>query len=81
MTTAVANPAATGVTYPSWRGTNVPTQIMVLTGRSLRAIIRDPRMIVFSLLQPLVMLLLFSQIFASIAKTPGFRRAPATSTS
>jgi ABC-2 type transport system permease protein len=72
MTTAVANPAATGVTYPSWRGTNVPTQIMVLTGRSLRAIIRDPRMIVFSLLQPLVMLLLFSQIFASIAKTPGF---------
>jgi ABC-2 type transport system permease protein len=72
MTTAVANPAATGVTYPSWRGTNVATQIMVLTGRSLRAIIRDPRMIIFSLLQPLVMLLLFSQIFSSIAKTPGF---------
>ena len=72
MTTAVANPAATGVTHPSWRGTNVATQIMVLTGRSLRAIIRDPRMIIFSLLQPLVMLLLFSQIFASIAKTPGF---------
>ena len=44
----------------------------MLTARSLRAIIRDPRMIVFSLLQPLVMLVLFSQIFASIAKTPGF---------
>ena len=29
-------------------------------------------MIIFSLLQPLVMLVLFSQIFASIAKTPGF---------
>jgi ABC-2 type transport system permease protein len=29
-------------------------------------------MIVFSLLQPLVMLLLFSQIFSSIARTPGF---------
>jgi ABC-2 type transport system permease protein len=72
MTTAVANPAATGVTHPSWRGTNVATQIMVLTGRSLRAIVRDPRMIIFSLLQPLVMLLLFSQIFSSIAKTPGF---------
>lgn len=73
MTTAVlgtagSNPAITR----SWRGTNVATQILVLTGRSLRAIWRDPRMIVFSLLQPLVMLLLFSQIFASIAKTPGF---------
>ncbi|MGH3632617.1 MAG: ABC transporter permease, partial [Mycobacterium sp.] len=44
----------------------------VLTARSLRAIIVDPRMIVFSLLQPLVMLTLFSQIFSSIAKTPGF---------
>jgi ABC-2 type transport system permease protein len=72
MTTAVANPAATGVAYPPWRGTNVATQIMVLTGRSLRAIVRDPRMIIFSLLQPLVMLLLFSQIFSSIARTPGF---------
>jgi ABC-2 type transport system permease protein len=76
MTTAVANPKAdTDGPSPSirpWRGSNIVTQIMVLTGRSLRAIIRDPRMIVFSLLQPLVMLLLFSQIFSSIAKTPGF---------
>lgn len=76
MTTAVANPrASTDGPSPSirpWRGSNIATQIMVLTGRSLRAIIRDPRMIVFSLLQPLVMLLLFSQIFSSIAKTPGF---------
>jgi ABC-2 type transport system permease protein len=76
MTTAVANPkAGTDGPTPSvrpWRGSNIATQILVLTGRSLRAIIRDPRMIVFSLLQPLVMLLLFSQIFSSIAKTPGF---------
>jgi ABC-2 type transport system permease protein len=77
MTTAVANPRTGGIDDPSpavgpWRGTNVATQIMVLTARSLRAIIRDPRMIIFSLLQPLVMLVLFSQIFASIAKTPGF---------
>lgn len=76
MTTAVASPRA-DATNPSatttpWRGSSVPTQIAVLTGRSLRAIVRDPRMIVFSLLQPLVMLLLFSQIFSSIAHTPGF---------
>jgi ABC-2 type transport system permease protein len=76
MTTAVANPVPrTDGPAPAvrpWRGSNLATQILVLTGRSLRAIIRDPRMVVFSLLQPLVMLLLFSQIFSSIAKTPGF---------
>ncbi len=74
MTTAVANPRAVDQTVPvrPWRGTNVAAQIVILTGRSLRAIVRDPRMIIFSLLQPLVMLVLFSQIFASIARTPGF---------
>jgi ABC-2 type transport system permease protein len=76
MTTAIANPRTGSVDGPvdvrSWRGTNVVSQVAILTMRSLRAIIRDPRMIVFSLLQPLIMLLLFSQIFSSIAKTPGF---------
>jgi ABC-2 type transport system permease protein len=55
-----------------WHGTGVATQVLVLTGRSLRAIARDPRLIVFSLLQPLVMLALFSQVFSSMARTPGF---------
>jgi ABC-2 type transport system permease protein len=73
MTTAILSTAGSSPTVTrSWRGTNVPMQILILTGRSLRAIIRDPRMIIFSLLQPLVMLLLFSQIFSSIARTPGF---------
>jgi ABC-2 type transport system permease protein len=72
MTTAVLGTTGTSTGTRPWRGTDVATQIVVLTGRSLRALARDPRMIVFSLLQPLVMLLLFSQIFASIAKTPGF---------
>ena len=72
MTTAVLGTTPDQTISRSWRGTDVATQILVLTGRSLRAIVRDPRMIVFSLLQPLVMLLLFSQIFSSIAKTPGF---------
>ncbi|HEX3785602.1 MAG TPA: ABC transporter permease [Pseudonocardiaceae bacterium] len=56
----------------SWHGSGVGTQILVLTQRSLKAVVRDPRMIVFSLLQPLVMLFLFSQIFRSIANTPSF---------
>jgi ABC-2 type transport system permease protein len=74
MTTAVITPAAERADAPnrSWHGTGVLTQIIVLTRRSLVAVLRDPRMVIFSLLQPLVMLVLFSQVFSSIAKTPGF---------
>jgi ABC-2 type transport system permease protein len=74
MTTAVALPSANTAGSPAraWHGTGVFTQIMVLTKRSLVAIVRDPRMVIFSVLQPLVMLVLFSQVFSSIAKTPGF---------
>ncbi|GAA4857632.1 ABC transporter permease [Saccharopolyspora rosea] len=46
-----------------WRGAGYATQVRVLTGRSLRALLADPRLIVFSLLQPLIMLVLFSQVF------------------
>lgn len=48
-----------------WRGSSPPTQVLVLTGRSLRALLADPRVVVFSLLQPLVMLVLFSQVFGN----------------
>ncbi len=64
--TTVPAPAATG-----WTGSNPITQVLVLTGRSLRAL-QDPRMLVMSLLQPLIMLTLFSQVFRGIAATPGF---------
>ncbi|MCP2165061.1 ABC transporter permease [Goodfellowiella coeruleoviolacea] len=64
--------AAAAPTVPGWRGSSPRTQILVLTTRSLRAVVQDPRLIVFSLVQPLVMLLLFSQIFSSVANTPGF---------
>jgi ABC-2 type transport system permease protein len=47
----------------AWRGASVATQIRVLTGRSLTALVNDPRLIIFSLLQPLIMLTLFSQVF------------------
>lgn len=57
---------------PTWQGSRLATQITVLTNRSLQAVLRDPRVMIFGLLQPLVMLVLFSQIFASIAATPGF---------
>lgn len=75
MTTTVTDvtaPAPDTSTHRAWHGAGIGTQIAVLSGRSLRAVWRDPRLVIFSLLQPLVMLLLFSQIFSSIARTPGF---------
>ncbi|PRW64196.1 ABC transporter permease [Actinopolyspora mortivallis] len=65
-TTAQAPPTTPESTEPergNWHGANFPTQIVVLTGRSLRAMLRDPQIVVFSLLQPLIMLTLFSQVF------------------
>jgi ABC-2 type transport system permease protein len=47
----------------TWHGAGIGTQVLVLTSRSLRAVSRDPRVIIFSLVQPLIMLLLFSQVF------------------
>lgn len=71
MTTLTAPPAEVDTT-PRWHGTTFGAQVAILTGRSLRAIVRDPRMVVFNLLQPLVMLTLFSQIFSVVAQTPNF---------
>lgn len=64
MTTITTAPPGTAApAQRRWRGASYPTQILVLTGRSLRAVVKDPRVVVFSLLQPLIMLVLFSQVF------------------
>ncbi|WP_406690925.1 ABC transporter permease [Saccharopolyspora sp. ID03-671] len=60
---APPSPPGSAPTARRWRGAPYPTQVLVLTGRSLRAVIKDPRVVVFSLLQPLIMLVLFSQVF------------------
>lgn len=57
---------------PNWPNSSILTQVLVLSGRSLRALVRDPRLVVLSLIQPLVLLILFGQVFSSIARTPGF---------
>jgi ABC-2 type transport system permease protein len=69
MTTITATPT---VALPRWRGTTVVNQISILTGRSLRALVSDPKLMIFSLLQPLIMLLLFSQVFGSMAGGANF---------
>ncbi|GAB3501833.1 ABC transporter permease [Amycolatopsis cihanbeyliensis] len=55
----------------SWTGSGLPTQVWVLTTRSLRAAFGDYRLVFFGLMQPVVLLLLFSQVFESIGSLPG----------
>ncbi|MFI0820745.1 ABC transporter permease [Streptomyces sp. NPDC021098] len=50
-----------------WHGAKIATQLSVLTGRQLRSVYSSRRLVVFSLLQPVIMLLLFSQVFGSMA--------------
>ncbi|MBV8540105.1 MAG: ABC transporter permease [Pseudonocardiales bacterium] len=70
MTTTATSPS-TAATRVRPAGSGVLTQVEVLTGRALRRL-RDPRLVALSLLQPLIMLALFSQVFRSIANSPGF---------
>lgn len=65
LTPETTEPRPTPTTAHDWHGAPVLTQVLVLTGRSLRAVVGDPRILIFSLLQPLIMLLLFSQVFGA----------------
>lgn len=71
--TALATPSAPtsapALSRPA--GSGVLTQVRVLAGRSLRRL-RDPKMLVLSLVQPMIMMTLFSQVFRGIAASPGF---------
>ncbi|MEC3979333.1 ABC transporter permease [Amycolatopsis sp. H20-H5] len=55
-----------------WPGSSLRSQIIILTERSLTAVIRDPQIVLFGLLQPVVMLFLFTQVFANLGSTPHF---------
>lgn len=72
MTSTVPKATATALRTDTWRGTGVATQILVLSEKSLRRLVTDPKLLLFSVLQPLILLLLFGQIFNSISKTPDF---------
>ena len=56
---------------PQWTGNSVPAQVRLLTARSLRTSFGDPRLVFYGLLQPIVLLLLFSQVFRGVAALPG----------
>lgn len=55
-----------------WRGARLATQVRVLTARSVRVLVTDRRMLLVSLIEPLLMLVIFSQVFGGLARTPGF---------
>lgn len=57
---------------PKWQGSSVPTQIRVLTARSFRSLLGDPQTVMLSLLMPVTMLVLFSQVFSSLATSDSF---------
>jgi ABC-2 type transport system permease protein len=73
MTTTLT-PTITPALTPGtrWQGIGFANQIGILTGRSMRALLGNPKLVIFSVLQPLIMLLLFSQVFSGIAGTGGF---------
>jgi len=53
------------------RGAPFGTQVVVLSGRALRSAIADRKLLVLGLLQPVLLLVLFSQVFAGIGSLPG----------
>jgi len=48
------------------------TDAVLLTGRSVRALLRQPAYLGISLIQPVIWLLLFGQLFRSVIDIPGF---------
>jgi ABC-2 type transport system permease protein len=46
--------------------------------RSLKKLLRNPILLFFSLFQPIIFLLLFTQLFGSFANTPGFSKLTGT---
>jgi len=53
-------------------GYNPITHTAILTTRQLRAFMRMPAFLVMNLVQPIIWLLLFGQLFASVVNIPGF---------
>jgi ABC-2 type transport system permease protein len=54
------------------RGSSAATQLIALVTRNLRTTARVPQLLMFSLTMPMAMLVLFSQVFRSVADAPGF---------
>ncbi|WP_410631928.1 ABC transporter permease [Amycolatopsis sp. cmx-4-83] len=72
MTQARHRAAVSALGDPTaWPESGFWTQVRVLAGRSLRTAFGDRRLVFFGLLQPVVLLLLFSQVFSGVGALPG----------
>ncbi|WP_284742448.1 ABC transporter permease [Amycolatopsis sp. RTGN1] len=71
MTARVRLPASVGTRWPD---SSFARQVRVLTGRYVRASLGDPKLLFLGLFQPVVLFLLFSQVFAGVGAVPGVAR-------
>ncbi|MEV5816425.1 ABC transporter permease [Streptomyces mutabilis] len=67
-----AAPRTAAGTAPVFGGTSLPAQIRILTGRSLRAMVTDPGIVLFGLIQPVVILFVLTQVFSKMGMPPHF---------
>jgi ABC-2 type transport system permease protein len=71
-TTTIAPTIDTGTVAATTRAPSITTQLAALVVRNLRTTARVPQLLMFSLTMPMAMLVLFSQVFRSVADAPGF---------
>ena len=69
--TTLTNPGAVA-TRPAYARPSFFRHTAYLTLRQLRAVVRIPAFIVMNVVQPLIWLLLFGQLFTSVVDIPGF---------
>jgi len=78
MTTAQLNPAPSGTApFRAAQSGAVPVSTALvhtwyLTGRKLHALVRQPWVLAFSVIQPAIWLFLFGQLFRKVIDIPGF---------
>ncbi|HEX3965190.1 MAG TPA: ABC transporter permease [Trebonia sp.] len=63
----------TAITVPGAAGKGSPlADTWYLTGRKMRALVRQPMLVVFSVVQPAIWLFLFGELFRKVVDIPGF---------
>jgi ABC-2 type transport system permease protein len=63
---------ATVTAVAPWQASGIGTQVYILSARAMRQVFLQPSRLTFSLIQPIIMLTLFSQVFRTLASTPLF---------
>jgi ABC-2 type transport system permease protein len=71
--TAIAYPPDVRVAAPRFRGlSEAVSDTLAVTGRNLRNYLRNPQLLVFSTIQPVIFVLLFRYVFGGAIRVPGF---------